>query len=95
MNGVRTKPAHALKHGDSLSITRGLKSLEIVVKGFASHRGPASEAQALYTETPESRAAREARSELRRSRALANPAPPKRPDKKSRRQIIRFTQGER
>ncbi|HEV2111694.1 MAG TPA: S4 domain-containing protein [Gammaproteobacteria bacterium] len=95
VNGVRAKPAYALKPGDSLSITRGLESLEIVVKGFSSHRGPASEAQALYAETPESRAAREVRSELRRSRALANPAPPKRPDKKSRRQIIRFVQGGR
>jgi ribosome-associated heat shock protein Hsp15 len=95
VNGQRAKPAHALKTGDLLGITRGNEQLEIVVQGFAAQRGPAAAAQALYNETDASRAARQVRSELRRSRVLANPAPPKRPDKKSRRQIIRFTQNGR
>ena len=95
LNGQRAKPAHALKRGDLLSITRGPERLDVWVRAFAARRGPAAQAHALYAETPESRAAREVRSELRRSRALTNPAPPKRPDKKSRRQIIRFVQGGR
>lgn len=95
VNGTRAKPAHALKPGDLLSVTRGLERIEVVVQGFSAQRGPASQAQALYAETPESRAARAVRGELRRSRALTNPAPLKRPDKKSRRQIIRFTQSGR
>jgi len=95
VNGQRAKPAYDVKLGDRLELTRGPERLEIVVQGFALHRGPAVEAQALYTETPASMAARATRAELRRSRALANPAPPKRPNKKSRRQIIRFIQRER
>jgi len=95
VNGQRVKPAHGLKPGDLLSLTRGHDALEIVVRGLSVRRGPASEAQALYTETDASRAARAVKAELRRSRALVNPAPPKRPDKRSRRQIIRFTQSGR
>ena len=95
VNGRRAKPAHALKPGDQLDITRGHEALEIIVLGFSVRRGPAADARALYTETDASRAARETRTQLRRQWALTNPAPPKRPDKKSRRQIIRFTQGTR
>ena len=95
VNGQRTKPSHALKPSDLLAITCGHEALEIVVLGFSPRRGPAAEAHALYAETGASRAARETRSQLRRQRALTNPAPPKRPDKKSRRQIIRFTQSTR
>ncbi len=91
VNGVRAKAARELKAGDSLSITRGPEHLEIMVRALAERRGPAAEAQALYEETVASRAARELRRELGRARALTNPAPTKRPDKKSRRQIIRFT----
>jgi ribosome-associated heat shock protein Hsp15 len=94
VNGARAKPARDLKPGDRLSITRGPERLEILVRRLADRRGPATEAQALYEETHESRAAREVRTELRRSRALTNPAPAKRPDKKSRRQIIRFIRRE-
>lgn len=90
VNGTQAKPARDLKPGDRLSISRGTEHLEILVRRLADRRGPATEAQALYEETAESRAAREVRTELRRHRALANPAPEKRPDKKGRRQIIRF-----
>lgn len=91
VNGVRAKPARDLKPGDRLDITRGAERLELMVRGLAGRRGPAAEAQALYEETPASVAARQLQKESRRGRALANPAPSKRPDKKSRRQIIRFT----
>lgn len=90
VNGQRAKPSHALKAGDLLSLTRGQDDLEILVRGFTARRGPAAEARALYSETEASRTVREARAVLHRQRALLNPAPPKRPDKRSRRQIIRF-----
>jgi len=93
VDGSRSKPSHPVRVGELLSITRGTEQLEIVVRALSDKRGPARQAQALYEETAQSRARRSAQAELRRSRALANPAPAKRPDKKSRRQIIRFTQG--
>lgn len=91
VNGERVKPAREARVGDTVSVTRGQEQIEFTVKGLAAKRGSAREAQALYAESAESKAAREARAELRRSRSLENPAPEKRPDKKSRRQIIRFT----
>jgi|SRR5215469_15407380 len=91
VNGARVKPARDVRIGDVIATTRESAGIEVVVRGLSDKRGPASEARKLYEETAESRSAREARAELRKLRALENPAPAKRPDKKSRRQIIRFT----
>lgn len=91
VNGERVKPAREARVGDTVSVTRGQEQIEFTVKELAAKRGSAREAQALYVESAGSKAAREARAELRRRRALDNPAPEKRPDKKSRRQIIKFT----
>ena len=90
VNGIRTKPARDVRLGDVIAVTRESASIEVVVRGLSGKRGPASEAQKLYEETPESLSARQARAELRKLHALKNPAPERRPDKKSRRQIIRF-----
>jgi len=91
VNGARVKPARDVRLGDAISVTRGSESIELKVKSISDKRGKASDAQALYEESPESIAARATRAALRKGRALGNPAPEKRPDKKSRRQIIRFT----
>ena len=91
VNGERVKASREARLGDTVSVTRGQDRIELVVRGLSAHRRPARESQHLYDETPASRAAREQRAELRRSRALENPAPEGRPDKKARRQIIRFT----
>ena len=90
MNGARVKPARDVRAGDVISITRESVNIELVVRGLSDRRGPASEARKLYEETAESKKAGERRAELRKLRALKNPAPTKRPDKKDRRQIIRF-----
>jgi ribosome-associated heat shock protein Hsp15 len=77
--------------GDAISVTRGNESIELKVKAISDKRGRASDAKALYEESVESIAARATRAALHKSRALDNPAPEKRPDKRSRRNIIRFT----
>lgn len=91
VNGSRVKPAHDVRIGDLVAVTRAEAGIELMVRGLSDRRGPASEARKLCEETEGSRQARQARAELRKIRALKNPAPEKRPDKKSRRQIIRFT----
>lgn len=91
VNGERVKPAREARVGDTVIVTRGQEQIEFTVRDLSDRRGTAQQAQALYLESPGSKAAREARAELRRARALENPAPEKRPDKRSRRQIIRFT----
>jgi ribosome-associated heat shock protein Hsp15 len=90
VNGARVKPSRDARIGDVVSLTRGEDPMELTVRALSDKRRPASEAQKLYEETPESLSARRARAELGKLRALKNPAPEKRPDKKSRRQIIRF-----
>ncbi len=91
VNGMRVKPARRVHPGDRLEITRGWEHFEVVVRGLSERRGPAREAQRLYEETLESRRRREREAEARRLARIASPAPGHRPDKRSRRQIRRFT----
>lgn len=91
VNGARVKPSRDARIGDVISLTRGDDPMELTVRALSDKRGRATEAQSLYEETPGSIETRATRSALRKSRALANPAPEKRPDKRSRRNIIRFT----
>lgn len=91
VNGARVKPSREARIGDVISLTRGEELLELVVTGLSARRGKAAEAQSLYEETAGSKEVRAARSALRKSRGLKNPAPEKRPDKRDRRHIIKFT----
>ncbi len=59
IDGQRCKPSRAVKVGDRIEITTGQVPRTVIVQATAARRGPASEAQALYEETPESVAARE------------------------------------
>lgn len=91
VNGERCKPARRVHTGDRLTIHRGPQVWELVVVDLSDQRRPAREAQALYTETEQSQARREAESERRRAeRAVADSAPSRRPDKRERRKIRRF-----
>jgi len=90
VNGARVKPARDVRLGDLISLTRGGDPMELTVRAISGKRGKAAEAQALYEESAGSVTARATRAALRKDRALINPAPEKRPDKRQRRQIIRF-----
>jgi ribosome-associated heat shock protein Hsp15 len=94
LNGHRPKPSRSIEPGDELSIRRGQDEYRITVRELAEKRGSASVAQQLYEESEQSRAERERLAEQRRLQAAAEPGPAKRPDKKGRRQIIRFTNRE-
>jgi ribosome-associated heat shock protein Hsp15 len=89
LNGQRVKSARPVKPGDRLEIRRGPEQMEVVVLELSQNRGPAASAHALYEETSESRTQREAEAERRRMSPQA-PHPAGRPDKRSRRQIVRF-----
>lgn len=90
LNGARVKPARAVNLDDELTITKGPYQFVLMVKGLSGKRGPAKVAVTLYEETEASREKRELLSEQLRMEAKANPHVARRPDKKSRRQIIRF-----
>jgi ribosome-associated heat shock protein Hsp15 len=93
--GVRVKPAKDVRPGDTVEIVREGVRWTVVVRGIAERRGPASVAQTLYEETPESREARE-RAAL--ERRLARPPGADlgaRPTKQARRRLEALRRGER
>ena len=54
LNGVRvSKPGHAVRCGDVLTLGKGAQMLAVRVLALADRRGPASEAQALYEIVPD------------------------------------------
>jgi ribosome-associated heat shock protein Hsp15 len=90
LNDVRTKASKLVKIADQLSISRGSEEFTVHIIALAEKRGSATVAQSLYEETPASIAARQKVAEQRKLNLETSPAPAKRPDKKARRQIIRF-----
>ncbi|WP_127477579.1 RNA-binding S4 domain-containing protein [Sulfurivermis fontis] len=91
LNGVRPKPSRGVQCGDELAIRKAGLEFVITVTGLSERRGPATAAQQLYRESEESRQRREALAEERRLAAAAGVLPARRPDKRGRRRIIRFT----
>ena len=91
VNGARAKPSRDARIGDVISLTRAEGPMELTVRALSDKRGKAADAQALYEETLLSVEARAERAVLRKMKALKNPAPEKRPDKRDRRHIIKFT----
>jgi len=57
LNGNRAKPGRAVRVGDEVAIRRGPYQWVIKVRALSLKRGPAPQAQSLYSETEESRAA--------------------------------------
>ena len=89
-NGQRTKSSKLAELDAVIKLRQGYDEKEIVIKKLSDQRQKAQIAQTLYEETPKSIAKRETYAEARRLNALNNPAPDTKPDKKQRRQLIRF-----
>jgi ribosome-associated heat shock protein Hsp15 len=93
LDGVRGKPGRAVKPGQRLTIRKGAIHFEIEVKGLAEQRGPASVAEALYRETPESLVKRERQRAEWQAAKAAQPRPDHRPDRRDRRRLSAFKRG--
>ena len=93
LEGHRVKPGREVKAGDHLSITRGEEVFEITVNVASNRRGSASEAKQLFSEEEASVLRREHVAQQRRLENSLQAAPPRRPDKRERRQIIGFIRG--
>ena len=90
VNGQSAKPARLLRAGDEVSLLRGGEPMTVIVRGMTGQRVAAKDVPALYEETAESLATREA---LRAQRALTGPAGYAgmgRPDKHARRALQRL-----
>jgi len=94
IGGKCAKASMSVQAGDTVTIQRNQEQFVVIVTGLAAKRGSAAIAQTLYQETGQSIAAREEQYQLRKLHAASVPAPDKRPDKKARRQIIRFRRRE-
>lgn len=90
LNGQRIKPSRIIQLEDEISIHKTPFTFEITVKGLSIRRGPAKEAQLLYSESEESIQKRETLAEQRKLNAAQFPHAERRPDKRDRRRIIRF-----
>lgn len=90
VDGVRAKPAKDVRLGHIVGVTKGSEVFEVVVAGLSERRGPAPEAQALYSETSESIHRREEARAQRRSVAAAVPQPEHRPGRRERRRLMEF-----
>ena len=74
VGGQRAKASRTVRVGDTMRIVRGDEAFEIVVACVSDQRGPASVAQALYSESEASRAKRlETIASLRAGRAGTRP----------------------
>jgi ribosome-associated heat shock protein Hsp15 len=89
LNAERVKPAHRVRTGDRLSLSLQGIVAEFEILGLPQRRGPASEAQSHYLETPASALRRSHWREQQRLAQLSRPRPPARPDKRDRRRLMR------
>lgn len=89
-NGQRSKPGKLVESGALIIIPRGYERVEVVVENVSAERRKAADAQTLYTETAASIEKRTQNAAARKNNALYNPHPEQRPDKKQRRQLIKW-----
>jgi ribosome-associated heat shock protein Hsp15 len=90
VNRERVKPSRTVRPGDLLEITVGFDVVAVEVRSIPVRRGPAPEARQCYLETEASVARRERMREQRRLASMAAPQTEGRPDKRTRRELLRF-----
>ena len=93
IEGHRVKPGRTLEAGDRLTVRRGDDEYVITVADTGDRRLAAALAREKYVEDPNSVARREAAAEQRQQEQQARAERQRRPDKRQRRQIVRFTKG--
>ena len=91
--GARSKPSKEITVGTEISLRQGFDEKTVIVKALSEQRRSAPEAQTLYEETEESLARRQKLADQRKAQPSHWPSPT-RPNKKQRRMIQRFKQGD-
>ncbi|MEA5105289.1 ribosome-associated heat shock protein Hsp15 [Pantoea sp. S18] len=89
-NGQRSKPSKLVELNAELTLRQGNDERTVVITAVTDQRRPASEAQALYAETAASIDKREKTALARKMNSLTMPHPDRRPDKKERRDLMKF-----
>ena len=94
VNGTRAKPAKKLQVGDSLRVRVGPYEWLMTVRALSERRGPPRDAQLLYDESPDGRAARERLAEAHKIAPAPTYQGKGRPTKKERRELQRLEEDE-
>ena len=89
-NGQRSKPGKAVELGAMLRIPAGYDVKDVEILEIYDKRRAAPLAQKMYRDTAASMLKRQQNAESRKAQAFHNPRPENRPDKKQRRELIRF-----
>lgn len=93
LNGQRVKPAHGVRVGDVLEVQlRDDSRREVTIAAIPERRGPAPEAAATYVESAASIERRRLAAEQRALRVAYVPPTQGRPDKRTRRLLLRARQ---
>ncbi len=89
-NGQRSKPSKIVEIGAMLKLRQGNDEKEVQILALSDKRGNATQAQSLYQETEISIEKRQQTALARQANALSMPNPERRPNKKERRDLIKF-----
>jgi len=89
-NGQRAKVSKTVEVGAMIKLRQGSDEKEIEVIALSDQRRGAPEAQLLYQETAQSVKKREEMAWARKNNALSMPHPDRRPNKKERRDLLKF-----
>ncbi|ATZ96156.1 ribosome-associated heat shock protein Hsp15 [Dickeya fangzhongdai] len=89
-NGQRSKPGKLVELDAEITLRQGNDARTVIVRAISAQRRTAAQAQALYEETQQSIEKREKLAQARKLNALSMPHPDRRPDKKERRDLIKF-----
>ncbi|KFC77356.1 ribosome-associated heat shock protein Hsp15 [Buttiauxella agrestis] len=92
-NGQRSKPSKLVELNAMLTLRQGNDEKTVKILAVTEQRRPATDASQLYEETAESITKREKVSLARKMNALTMPHPDRRPDKKERRDLMKFKHG--
>jgi ribosome-associated heat shock protein Hsp15 len=95
VNGVRVKPSHEVRAGDTVEVTNRSEKRTVDVVGIADRRGSAAVAATLYVEMPESISAREQAALERRLSASPGMGSGGRPTKLDRRRLDALRRAQR
>ncbi|MDC2825973.1 ribosome-associated heat shock protein Hsp15 [Rodentibacter pneumotropicus] len=89
-NGQRAKVSKIVEVGAILKLRQGNEEKEVEILALSDQRRGAPEAQLLYRETSQSLKKREEMAWARKNNALSMPHPERRPNKKERRDLLKF-----
>lgn len=89
-NGQRAKVSKIVEVGAKLKLRQGNEEKEVEILALSDQRRGAPEAQLLYRETEQSVKKREEFAWARKNNALSMPHPDRRPNKKERRDLLKF-----